>query len=220
MNLIKNLRPLLCGIAFFSLVGCAGVQPVPYSGIPSSSYLKPNAQDDSSRVPYRYSTAVNWRSYSNVMVDPVEIYDGKDSQFGNLSDEDKAALAEYLRTTFMKKLGTMFEPTVKAAPGTLRVKLILTGAESTKLVAGQVTHFDIFGNIYNGVQAVRGEKSAFGGSVSYVVEIYDASNNKLLNAYLTRQYPNAMNITASFGSLGAAKVGVDKGADALLAQLR
>lgn len=219
MNLIKNSHVLLCSIAFLSLVGCAGVQPVAYSGI-ASSYLKPNAQGDSGHVPFRYSTAVNWPSYSKVIVDPVEVYNGKDSQFGEMGDEDKTALADYMRATFTKKLAARFEPAVHAAPGTLRVKLILTGAEPTKPMLGQFTHFDIAGTLYNGVQAVRGGKSAFGGSVSYAVEIYDASNDKLLNAYVTRQYPNAMNISASFGSLGAAKTGIDKGADALLAQLR
>jgi hypothetical protein len=55
--------------------------------------------------------------------------------------------------------------------------------------------------------------------VNYAVEIYDASTNRLLNAYVEKQYPNAMNVKSTFGSLGAAKTGIGKGADALVAQL-
>jgi hypothetical protein len=58
------------------------------------------------------------------------------------------------------------------------------------------------------------------GSVSYSVEIYDAASNLLLKAFVTKQYPNAMNIVATFGSLHAAKTGIEKGADALVASLK
>lgn len=55
--------------------------------------------------------------------------------------------------------------------------------------------------------------------MNYVVELYDASNHSLLNAYVARQYPNAMNIGASIGSLNAAEVGIDKGAEELAEML-
>lgn len=220
MNLRKHARPLIFVMAFLALGGCAGVKPVPYSGIPSSTHLTPNIRDDSNHTPYQYSTTVDWGSYSKVMVDPAAVYRGADNQFGKMSDEDKTTLADYLQKTFTQKLETKFQRATKAEPDTLRVKLILTGAETTTTFLGQFTHFDIGGNVINGVQAVRGGQSLFGGSVSYAVEIYDASNDRLLNAYVTKQYPNAMNLTASFGSLGAAKVGIEKGADALVAQLR
>lgn len=220
MNLSKDARPLLLALSFVALAGCSSVQPVAYSGIPSASNLKPNAQSDSGKVPYRYATSVNWSKYSKVIVDPASVYRGADNQFGDMSEEDKATLADYLYKTFSTKLATRFDRVTQSGPDTLRVKLILTGAEATKPVIGQFVHFDIGGNLYNGVQAVRGKKSAFGGSATFAVEIYDASTNKLLNAYVTQQYPNAMNLPASFGSLKAAKSGMDKGADALLAQLR
>ncbi|MEZ2128248.1 MULTISPECIES: DUF3313 family protein [unclassified Sinorhizobium] len=55
---------------------------------------------------------------------------------------------------------------------------------------------------------------------SYAVEVYDAMSNHLLLAYVFKQYPNAMNIGASFGSMAAARVGVRKGAEDLLAQIQ
>jgi hypothetical protein len=76
------------------------------------------------------------------------------------------------------------------------------------------------GNLYNGVQAVRGGEGAMTGSVMYAVEIFDAPTNRLLTAYVTKQYPNAMNPMATFGSLTASQSGVDSGSDMLLAQLK
>jgi hypothetical protein len=44
-------------------------------------------------------------------------------------------------------------------------------------------------------------------------------SNRLLRAYVAKEYPAAENVLASFGSLGASKTGIDKGATALLKEL-
>src|SRR5882724_10492985 len=75
---------VLCAIA----TGCATVTPVPYSEIASSAYMAPDTTDPSGRVPYRYSTAVDWRTYNKAILEPVAIYRGKDHQFGDMSDKD------------------------------------------------------------------------------------------------------------------------------------
>ncbi|KUZ11658.1 hypothetical protein WL88_19545 [Burkholderia diffusa] len=201
-----------------ALAGCAGVEPARYTGIESSPYLRSDPQDKSGRVPYRYALPTDWNRYRKLILDPVAIYRGTDNQFGKLSDQDKATLAAYMGDTFARKLGKRFELTNAPAPDTLRVKLTLTGAVTTTAFAGAFAHFDLAGNLYNGVQAIRGREGAFTGSVIYAVEIRDAATNRLINAYVTKQYPNAMNIGASFGALSAAKTGIDKGADALAAQ--
>jgi hypothetical protein len=171
-------------------------------------------------VPFRYGAPVTWTNYKKLVIDPVVLYRGVDNQFGDMSAADKATLTSYMQTTFAAALGKRFSLTDLAGPDTLRVSLTLTGAGKTKAVVGPVMHFDLAGNLYNGVQAVRGREGAFTGYVIYTVEIRDAASNQLLEAYVTKQYPNAMNLAASFGALGAAKTGIDKGADALVAQLR
>ncbi|MDE1150548.1 MAG: DUF3313 domain-containing protein [Azospirillaceae bacterium] len=201
------------------LAGCGSVEPVAYRDLPSASYLRPDPKDDTGHVPYRYSTPVDWRAYSKVIVDPVAIYYGADSQFGDMDEKDKVELADYMQAEFRKKLATHFQISGALEPGTLRVKLTLTGAAATTPVLGPLSHFDIAGGLYNGVQAVRGGEGMISGSVVYAVEIYDAATSRLLSAYITKQYPGAMNIGASFGSLGAAKTGIEKGADSLLEQL-
>jgi len=107
------------------------------------------------------------------------------------------------------------KPSAKA----LRVQLTLTGAKTSTQVVSTFTHFDLAGTPYNVVQGVRGKEGLMMGSVSYAVEIYDASTNRLLNAFAAKQFPNAMNVKSTFGSLRAAKTGISKGAEALVAQL-
>ncbi|MFC3653642.1 DUF3313 domain-containing protein [Dyella humi] len=217
MNKSTNRRLWLAAAVCVAMTGCASVKPIPYSGIASSSYLSPDSHN--SRVPYRYDTPVSWRSYRKIMLEPVAVYRGADNQFGSMSEEDKNALASYMQTKFAEKLGTRFELVNEPGPGTLQIKLTLTGAKTTTPVLGTFTKFDIGGGMYNSVQAIRGKEGMMNGSVIYSVEIYDALSRQLLSAYVTKQYPNAMNVGASFGALKAARVGIDKGADALAEQL-
>ena len=95
----------------------------------------------------------------------------------------------------------------------------MTGAVVNTPVLGTLSRFDLAGAVYNGVQAARDGEGMMTGSVIYGVEIFDASSSRLIGAYVTKQYPNAYDIQASVGALTAAAAGIDKGADALVAQL-
>jgi hypothetical protein len=212
---IKSLFAL-GGVAL--LVGCAGPQPIPYSGLSSASYLKPNTSGPA-KIPYAYSTEVNWQSYSKVIIDPVVVYQGSDNSFGSMSQDDRTELADYMQTAFSKKLADRFTIATTPDANTLRIHLTLAGAAKSVFGLSTLMHADIAGNLYNGVQLVRGGPGAMMGSVLYGVEIYDAQSNQLLESYVTKQYPNSENIMASFGTLTAAKTGIDKGSAALVKQL-
>jgi uncharacterized protein DUF3313 len=203
-----------------ALTGCTSVTPVAYSEVASSSYLAPNPSDPSGRIPYRYSTTVEWRNYNKVLIEPVVIYRGPDQQFGDMSEADKASLASYMQTQFAEKLSHRFTLVNHRAPNALRVRLTLTGAAINMPVLGTLSRFDVAGMVYNGVQTVRDGEGSLTGSVIYAVEIFDAATSRLLGAFVTRQYPSPYNIKASVGPLAAAEAGIDKGADALIAQLR
>jgi len=220
MSLSTKTKALLAAALSTTLAACGSPQPVAYSGIASSSQLVANKQDDAARIPYRYSTAVDWQAYNRAIIEPVVVYQGPDAQFDDMSAKDKAELAAYMQSQFTEKLRSRFTIATDPAPGTLRVRLTLTGAATNTPVISTVSHLDLAGNLYNGVQAVRGGEGMISGSVSYAAEIYDAPTNRLLNAFVSKQYPNAMNIAASFGSLAAAKTGIEKGAEALAASLK
>lgn len=212
-------------LSLLALAACASPDPVAYRDLASSSFLRPNPEDDSGREPYSYASAVNWRDYSFAIMAPVDIYKGTDNQFGDMSPRDRADLAEYLYTRFSEKLATRFRMTneamVTASPGVhaLRIKVTLTGAATNTPVLSTFTRFDIGGGLYNGVQAVRGREGMLTGSALYAVEIYDAREGRLLKAFISKQYPGVYDLGAGIGALSAAKAGIDRGAEALLKQI-
>lgn len=209
------LKRPLAAAACSLLAACASPDPVSYRDVASASYLRPNPKDETGHIPYLYAQPVDWRVYSQAVIDPVEIYRGPDNQFGDMSQEDRAELADYMQSEFAKALMNRFTLTNHAGANTLRIKLTLTGAGTNTPFLATFTRFDIAGGLYNGVQAIRGGEGMMTGSVLYVVELYDGASNRLLEAFVTKQYPGAYNIGAGFGSLGAAKTGIEKGADAL-----
>lgn len=221
-SLSRGRSPLLgfcivsCVIALF---GCANTRPQAYTDLASASKLRPNTQDSSGRIPYAYSTPVEWRKYTEVIIAPVAIYRGPDGQFEKVSEEDKAALAAYMQEQFARKLAERFRIANTPSAGALRVQLTLTGAKTSTAVISTFTHFDLAGTPYNAVQSIRGKEGLMMGSVSYAVEIFDESTNRLLSAYVEKQYPNALNVKSTFGGLSASKAGIRKGADSLLAHL-
>ncbi|WP_421991898.1 DUF3313 domain-containing protein [Roseococcus sp.] len=221
---VRALPTLAFGAALTAvcagLTACGTAEPVAYSAIASSAQLAPNTQGDAARIPFRYSAASDLRSYNRAIIEPVAIYRGPDHQFGDLSESDKAALAAYMQAQFAERLRTRFAIASDPAPNTLRVRLTLTGAATSTPVLAPLSRVDLAGGIYNGVQSLRGGEGTLTGAVIYAVEIYDAPSNRLLRAFVSKQYPNALNIMASMGSLAAARAGIEKGADALIAQLR
>jgi|SRR5450830_543754 len=220
MNKLSKIALSMVCASLLALTGCASTTPVPYANLSSASQLQPNQSKDADKTPYVYAPPVNWNTYSAMMMDPVAIYSGPDHQFGELSEADKQELARYMDTTFRKALSQRFRVAANPRPNTVKLRLTLAGVGTNTAVASTVTRFDLAGMPYNVVQAIRGKEGMLMGSVSYSVEIYDATSNQLLMAFVTKQYPNAMNVAATFGSLGAAKTGIEKGADALVAELR
>ncbi|GKT02118.1 DUF3313 domain-containing protein [Acidovorax sp. SUPP3434] len=215
----KSMLSLVCGSVIL-MTGCASKPPLSYNNLESASQLTVNTRKDADRTPYVYSTSVDWNSYNAMIIEPAVIYYGTGHQFGDLPKADQEELAQYMNTEFRKVLGKRFQLKNNAAPGTLRLKLTLMGAETNTAMVSQITRFDLVGLPINAVQGIRGKEGIFMGSVTYSAEIFDANNNRLLKALVTKQHPNAMNIAATFGSLNAAKTGIEKGAEELLTQLK
>jgi hypothetical protein len=220
MSKFLPMPPLAAVAATLLLAACSTPDPVAYDGLASSSYLKPNQADSSGHMPYAYSSPVDWRRYNKAVIEPVAVYTGQDNQLADLSPEDRVELANYMHEQFSTALAKRFRPADGAGAGTLRIRLTLTGAATSTQVISTVAHFDLTGTLYNGIQAVRGGEGMMMGSVSYAVEIYDSQSDRLLDAFVAKQYPNAYNIGSTFGSLSAAKTGLDKGAEALAERLK
>jgi hypothetical protein len=157
--------------------------------------------------------------YTKLIFEPVAIYTGPDQQFGSLSGADRAAIADYMRAEFADAAAQRFTETGSASPDTLRLNVTLTGVETNVPVLSTVTKLAPAAALLNLVQTARGARGTFDGSVSFEVQVYDSTTNRLLEAYVSKQYPFAENIISSVGTLEATRAGVRNGADDLVPEL-
>lgn len=200
---------LAVAILSAALAACSSA-PVAYQGLASAGRLQA-AKDDEAPFQFR-SPIADFRSYSKIVVDPVAIYGGADNQFGSTTTEDRQSIADYMREQFTQILGSRYQIVAAPEPGALRLHLTLTGVETSSPVISTVTHVVPAGLVVNAGLQAAGLNGTFFGSVSYAAEIFDASNGSLLYAYVTKQTPDALDVTAGFGSLAAAREGVRIGA--------
>ncbi|GLQ97771.1 DUF3313 domain-containing protein [Dyella mobilis] len=203
------------------MAGCAATTPVQYRNLDSSAQLAPNSQNQSKHIPFYYASPdTQLTRYTRVMLDTVTVYGGEDQQFGTLSAVERQQLADYMQSQFGQALGQKYVLTSTTGPDTLRIHLTLTGASASVPVLSTVKQIVPVGALLGTLKSAADRPSRTLGSVTYAVEIYDSQSNKLLRAFIAKQYPAAENIPASLGALGAAKTGIEKGAEALLKQLR
>jgi hypothetical protein len=201
------------------LAGCASTRPLAYQGLASASQLVPNTKDKDGHVPFSYSALdPNWPGYAAVIVEVV-IYTGGDQQFGGTSDTDRTVLAAYMKKEFSEALKGKFDVVSTSGSGVLRIHLTLTGAQTSTPVLSTITKLAPAGAVLNSLQTARDKEGTFSGSVSYAVEVYDSMSDRLLLAYVAKQYPWAENVLASFGPLDASRAGIRTGAAALREQL-
>lgn len=216
--LIKISQPFQClgkgalvaAIACLAMAGCSSSTPVAYQGLASAQQLRPVKDDEK---PFQYSNSdARWGRYTKILIDPVTIYDGRDGQFGSVSAEDRQIVADYMKTKFAEILGKKY-PIVQAAdPAVVRLHLTLTGIEKSTPVLSTISHLAPVGLVVNGGLQAAGSNGTQFGSVSYAVELSDGPTGTLLDAYVTKQTPDALDVTASFGYLDAAREGVRIGA--------
>jgi hypothetical protein len=201
------------------LAACTGTTPMAYSGIDSAALLQKNLGSNN-HVKFAYAAPdFDLARYTRMIVDPVAIYNGPDQQFGSLSVADRTLVASYMRDEFAAAAGKRFTPTDTASADTLRLKVTLTGVETNVPVLSTITKLAPAPTLLNLIQTTRGKEGTFAGSVSFEVQAYDSTTNRLLEAYVSKQYPFAENILTSVGALTATRAGVRNGADALVPEL-
>jgi hypothetical protein len=150
----------------------------------------------------------------------VRIYRGKDSQFGDLSEQSKTELSRHADLYFRRELA--HQQILAGEPGknALRMRVTIAGATSNVPVLSTATRLTPVGFAMSGLRSVGDKEGNFSGAVIYAVELFDAANGRLVYAFVTRQYPNALNITATILPLDAAKAGIERGASTTATALK
>lgn len=222
--LSKTIGPLhramlIVGVGVLA-TSCA-TKPALYQDLSSSSQLRTNGAQAEGRIAFNTDLDPDrLKAYRSVVLEPVRIYRGEDSQFGTLSEQSKIELARYADRHFRRELARRYLLVAAAEKGALRMRVTVTGAENSVPVLATATKLTPVGLAMSGLRSVWDKQGNFSGTVIYAVELFDAANGKLVYAFVTRQYPNALNIPATILPLDAAKAGIERGASTAATALK
>lgn len=211
------LRSFTAGMLALSVAGCAN-SPAPnkYQQLASSAYLTQTSAGEARHVPYSYDApSGTFARYRAIRLLPVTLYTGADQQFGSLSETDKAQLSAFADEQFRAALARHGILAGAGDKNAVELKITLTGAQTNVPVLATATKLTPAGFALNTVNAVADNEGRFTGVIIYAVEFRDGQSQKILWAFITKQYPNAMNLAATLGPLDAAKEGLKEGADKL-----
>ena len=205
----------LTGPAAFLFALCLGAcsSNMPSGNVPASATMETSPKY--ARTMRYVREDVDYRKYTAFMIDYVAVYHGPDSELNDVSTEDAADMAIFMRKEFMRVLGEKYPIVNAPAPNAARIHLTLLGMESTRPGLATVTHLAPMGLALNMVKGTTGGKGSFMGSVTLEADIYDSMTNQLIASVVTNQRPNALDFTAIPSLYGAARVGVTETAEKL-----
>lgn len=144
-------------------------------------------------------------NYRTVIVEPTTVYTGPDAQFGDIEPADRAKFAAVMTDELRSEIGKSFPAPAKAGADTLRVRVILLGAEKTKGGVATATRATPIGLGLNAFKSALGKGGTFTGSVLYAVEAYDGKSGELLLTAVRRRTPDPLDIPATLSTTDTVK---------------
>lgn len=195
-----------------TLAACASNKPETSAGLTEKYAMSPSAASPDTLV-YRSPDIDIKKFTSGFYVAPVEVYGGADAEFGDVSAADREKLAQFLRSEFIRELGTKYKIAQAPGPGVVELKLTLAGISETRPLLSAATRLSPAGLALTLGKSAAGMPAAFTGSVTFGGVISDAGSGQTLGAFLTKVSPNALDLTSALGTQEAARIGITRGAE-------
>lgn len=176
---------LLCA----GLSGCAGTQQarsVEQSGFLGDYSILKEGEKDEALLIYKNPQA-DWKKYKKVILDPVTLWVGKDSQLKDVSAEDRQRMADLFWVKLHDALKTDYEIVNSPGPDVLRLQAAITEAETSNPVLDTVSSIVPQLRVLTGVKGLATGVSGFTGSASVEMKITDSSDKTLLAAAADRR---------------------------------
>lgn len=130
------------------------------------------------------------KTYDKVLIEPVGIWVGKNSDTATLSREDKQMLVNHLHGSLVNELGKHYQIVNTLQPGTLRIKTAITEAEGSWVALDTVSSFVPQLLVMSKLKEIATGTGTFVGKASGEVEITDANSGERLAAAVDRMVGN------------------------------
>ena len=182
--------------------------------------------DDAGRPPGSESWTyvnpnVNFTTYRHVIVGPTSVYTGPDAQFGDISQADRDQFAAIMTDELQSEIAEAFPPpSGPPTANTLRLNVVLIGAQKTVGGLATATRATPIGLGLNVFKSLTGKKGTLTGSLLFAVEGYNAKTGELLFTAVRRRTPDPLDIPATLSTTDTVKAVARDFADAAVLKLQ
>jgi len=198
MKANQVLLTLLCVVLLSSCAQTRQAQSVEKTGfLEDYSILREGGEGEALLV-YR-NPKVNWTSYLKVIVDPVTVWLGKDSQLLDVSPEDRQRMANDLWSKLIEVLRKDYFIVHQPGPGTLRIQAALTEAEESTIGLDTVSSVVPQMRLMSEAKYLATGTAGFVGKASVEAKMTDAQTGELLMAGIDRR-AGSKNVKGSFNT--------------------
>ncbi|RPI44163.1 MAG: DUF3313 domain-containing protein [Betaproteobacteria bacterium] len=180
-------KAALLALAFTA--GVAGAQEPAaskpqYSGF-LNDYSKLQPAADREGVQLFLDRSRDYRSYTKVMFDPVEVYLTPNPDYKGLQPDALKRMTDTFQSAFKKALGSDYQVVDAPGPGVLRVRAAITGVQATKPPLG-ATDFIPIKAIFNIGRAAAGASPQV-AEMTAEMEVLDEKGARVAAAVATRK---------------------------------
>lgn len=171
-----------------TLTGCASTyqaEPKQSGFLGDYSLLKKGGEGEAALVYRKYDNdRTKWRSYSQILLEPVQIWKGEKTE---LNPEDAEYLAKIVWSRLDEELRKDYKMTSSPGVGVLRIQTAVTEAGTNMPVLDLVT------TLYPGTRLISEGKrwasgtESFVGAASVEVKVTDSQSGELLGAAADRR---------------------------------
>ena len=180
----------LLALALLALTACASTQQastVLRSGfLEDYSILQKGAGDNEALLRYVNPTA-DWKHYTKVMIDPVQLWMGEGSSLRDIPREERIRLTSLLLGKIQNALLADYRVVREAGPHVMRISVALTEAEASNTVLDTISSVLPTGYVISGTKSLATGTGTFVGSASVEAKITDAELGTLLAAAVDRR---------------------------------
>jgi len=182
------IRFALVATVALQLGGCAASLPGRTVDIRESPLVNPEifVKGTDDQALYRYTNPMaDIRHYTKVIIDPVIVSKDGELDKDELANYQKLANNAYIYLTL--ELGKSYPIVTSPEPGTMRVQMAITDADSSKPVRNTLSTFLPIGMAASLVQYSATGKPRGVGEITSAMKITDASTGELIGAALDRR---------------------------------
>lgn len=202
-----SLPRSLFALSALALVGCSHRLSNSTGGIAPEVPLGPSTERQGVLL-YR-AEGNDTLPFPSFQIAPARIFQGKESRFADISEDDKRRLAERLRESFVQALAGGYEVVDKPRSDTLVLRLTLVDVTTSVPVVSTALRATPIGLALSAGKSAAGSSAAFTGAARVAGEVSDASG-RLVGAFVVSEYPLALDLRSGLTKFYATEIAIDQ----------